>query len=213
MGVFTHRGSGSMSQRSTTAVVVALVVVLAGCAGLGVGGGQNESMPFMNHTATDGVYTGSDGDGNATTNITAEGDANLTLYESGRVTVENQTTNGTVVTVHSITVPEGGYAVIHDARRMDAGLARNIIGVSAYLDPGTHRNVTVTLFDVPGYDFGEDAHLMGDVRVFVTPHHETTANRTFEYVTSDTAEDGPYRNETGAVPVAFGTVSVEHEQE
>lgn len=210
MEQFTPRGSGSLWQRAPMAVVIALVVVVAGCAGPEVGG-ANESMPFMNHTTTDGVYSGANSSGDPT--VETDGDANRTLYESDLVTIENQTTNGSMVTVQSLTLSEGGYVVIHDARRMDSGLARNIIGVSTYLDPGTHENVTVTLFDVPGYDFGENAHLMGDVQVFVSLHHETNGNRTFEYVTSDTSEDGPYRNETGAVHVAFGTVAVQHETE
>lgn len=202
----THCRPGLVSKQSVTAVVVTLMVVLAGCSGMDLRGNESDGMPFMNHTS-DGIHNGT----NMGPNVTVENGSQATLHESERVTIANQTSNGTTVTIQSITVPEGGYATIHDGRRMEVGLARNIIGVSRYLTPGTHHDVTVTLFDVSGYTYGDDAHLMGTLRVFVTLHRETNAKRTFDFVTTKTSADGPYRNETGAVHVDFAVVSIEHQ--
>lgn len=185
------------------------VVVLAGCAGLGPGGGggDGDAMPFMNHSTDKGPPTPA---GNtSTTPVDWEG--NATLAESPLVTVTNQTSDGRTVRIRELTVSEGGYVAIHDARRTDAGLTHNIIGVSGYYEPGTYRNVTVTLFDVPGFNFSDNAHLMGNVRVFATVHNETNGNTTFEYITSGRARDGPYRTDSGAVAVDFAVLTVQHE--
>lgn len=195
--------------RMATVVSIAVVVVLAGCAGLGLGGGNGDgdAMPFMNHSTERGPPTPA-GDNSTTT---VAGPSNTTLQESELVTVANQTSDGRTVTIRSFTLSEGGYVAIHDARRMNASLAGNLIGVSEYLEPGNHATVTVRLFDVPGHDFGDNPHLMGSPPVFATLHHDTTGNATFEYVTSGTTEDGVYRTDTGAVAVDFAVLTVQHE--
>jgi len=46
--------------------------------------------------------------------------------------------------VDSVTLPEGGYVVVHGGRYVFDGRP-DPLGVSRYLDPGTHQNVTVQL--------------------------------------------------------------------
>lgn len=177
------------SRRAASAVLVALVLILAGCTGGGGGGGMdmgdNESG---NMTMTD-----------------------MTLNESELATFENQTTDGTTVTVQTITVPDGGYAMIHNMSLKD-NMTRSAIGVSEYLEPGTHHNVTVTLFNVPGRGFSEDATLMEDQRLLVMPHRETNDNQQFDHFTTGMNQDGAYRNETGAIAVDFAVVTVEDDE-
>lgn len=193
--------------RAPRAASIVLLVVLAGCAGFAPSTGDGDGMPFMNHSTDSGPPTPV---GNTTTTHD-NGTSTVSLHESDLVTVANQTSDGRTVTVRSVTVPDGGYVAIHDARRMNASLAGNIIGVSPYLRVGTHQNVTVQLFEVPGHDYGDNPHLMGSPPVFASLHHDTTGNTPFEYVTSGMTEDGPYRNETGAVAVDFAVLTVQHE--
>lgn len=206
----TPRRPGPRWKLGMAAVLVALLVGVAGCSGTGGGnGGDGDGMPFMDHS-TDVAATPVGG----TPNGTVDGGEHAKLEASSLLTVRNQTSDGRRVTVASVRLPEGGYVAIHDARRMDAGLARNVIGVSGYFEAGTQEDVTVTLFEVPGYNYSDDAHLMGDgdVRVFVTVHRDTNGNTTFDYVTSGTAADGPYRTDSGAVAVGFATLTIEHDE-
>lgn len=198
----------SPTRRAVAAVLVTLLVVLAGCSAV-EHDNSGDGMPFMDHSTAVAATPVS-----GSSNGTVDGHSTTTLQASSLLTVTNQTSNGQRVTIQALTVPEGGYVAIHDARRRDAGLARNVIGVSGYLDAGTHEDLTVTLFDVPGYNYSESAHLMGDengnVRVFVTVHRDTNANTTFEYVTSGTSADGPYRTDSDVIAAEFATLTIEH---
>lgn len=54
------------------------------------------------------------------------------------VTFENQTTDGTTVTIRSTTIPEGGFIAIHNA-------SGAVVGYSEYLGPGKYKNVTISV--------------------------------------------------------------------
>ncbi|WP_433633570.1 DUF7282 domain-containing protein [Halomicrococcus sp. NG-SE-24] len=55
-----------------------------------------------------------------------------------QVAFQDQTVNGTTVTVASATLPNGGFILIHN----ESGA---VIGQSNYLEPGTHKNVEIEL--------------------------------------------------------------------
>lgn len=55
-----------------------------------------------------------------------------------------KTTHIRVVTVDSVSLPDGGFVTIH-ARSSSGFVLGRIVGVSGYLPPGRHRNVSVTL--------------------------------------------------------------------
>jgi len=104
---------------------------------------------------------------------------------------------GTEVTVNA-TLSEGGYVAVHDdsllanATTLDLNEAVNsTIGASAYLEPGEHENVTITLFDVPGAEFDE-TELTESQFLVAMPHQETNDNETYDYVATNGTEDGPY---------------------
>lgn len=61
-----------------------------------------------------------------------------TQNEQLQVVFEDQTANGTTVTVASATLPNGGFILIHN----ESGA---VIGQSNYLEPGTHENVEIEL--------------------------------------------------------------------
>ncbi|SFL11514.1 Tat (twin-arginine translocation) pathway signal sequence [Halogranum rubrum] len=127
--------------------------------------------------------------------------------DTATVTFDDQTTGGKTVTVQSTTLPEGGYVAIHDARLQEGKALESVVGVSAYLDAGTHENVEVTLFDVEGAEF-EMGMLDEDQPLIAMPHRETNGNETYEFVASGGEDDGPYTADGGAV-VDDAAVTVE----
>lgn len=190
-----HARSVSSRFRLVAAIFLMLVVIGAGLTGMGPDDHDHEDGPlsFLDHGESEEV----------------------TLHDSDLVTVEDQRSDGTTVTVQEATLSDGGFLVVHDANRLDENatdLAGSVIGVSPYLEPDTYEQATVPLFDVPGRSYETD-ELTDDTEVFVSLHYDTNETRRFEYVTSETGSDGPYVNDTGAVHVDFAVVSVESESE
>ena len=124
--------------------------------------------------------------------------AYLEQYQNGNISqssvaMNNQnSTNGTSVTVTSVFVPQDGYVAIHDT-------SGAVIGVSEYLEPGFYNNMGITLFEgVPGKDFPADTTLPGDQSLLAMPHEETSnpdANPDepeYDFITSGGDEDIPY---------------------
>ncbi|MFW6002792.1 MAG: DUF7282 domain-containing protein, partial [Halanaeroarchaeum sp.] len=127
------------------------------------------------------------------------------------VTFEDQTSNGTTVVVDEVHLSEGGFVVIHESASLAEGDALgSTIGVSEYLTPGTHENVTVTLFDVPGQDF-ETTALENDTDLTAMPHLDTNDNMAFEFVTEEGAEDGPYTTD-GEPVVDDAMITIESDE-
>lgn len=117
---------------------------------------------------------------------------------SATVTFDDQTTGGKTVTVDSTTLPDGGYVAIHDSRLNDGKALESVVGVSTYLEAGTHEDVDVTLFDVKGAKFDVEM-LREDQPLVAMPHRETSGNETYEFVSSGGKADGPYTKDGGAV--------------
>ena len=105
--------------------------------------------------------------------------------ETANVTIDNQTTSGDRVRIASVTVPNGGFVVVHDARLLEGNVLGSIAGVSAYLEPGTHTNVTVPV----------TAPLNRSQRLVAIAYRDTNRNETFEYRSSQGSLDGPYRKD------------------
>ena len=108
-------------------------------------------------------------------------ESQLQQADGASVTFENQTTGGDTVTVDSVTLPDGGYVTIHDASLADGETLGSVAGTSAYLAPGTHENVTVSLTDP-----------VDDGSYSAMAHQETDGDRTYEFVASNGTVDGPY---------------------
>lgn len=98
------------------------------------------------------------------------------------ITFEQQSSNGTAVTVRSVTVPEGGFVVVHDTGVVRGDVTGSILGVSRPLDAGTYRNVTVRL----------DERLTESRRLVAIAYRDSNGNREYDFVTSNRTVDGPY---------------------
>lgn len=130
--------------------------------------------------------------------------------ESASVTFENQSTDGSSVTVASATLPEGGFVAIHDARLLEGDALGSVVGVSELLDAGEHEDVEVTLFgDVPGAEFEQSA-LEETQPLIPMPHLNTNDNESYDFISSEGADDGPYTN-AGAAVVGLGFAVIEGE--
>lgn len=134
------------------------------------------------------------------------GNESRTGNATATVTFENQSSNGTVVVIESVTLPEGGFVAVHDAGFLAGDALNSTVGVSAYLEPGTHENVAVRLFEVSGVE--RDRLPGGNATLVAMAHLDTDGNRTFDFVTSGGTADGPYL--VGGTPVTdVATVTVE----
>jgi hypothetical protein len=116
------------------------------------------------------------------------------------VTLRNQSIAGTNVTVRSVTVPNGGFVVIHGSALLPPKnqTVDSIRGVSGYLDPGVHQNVTVEL----------NQTLDGNTTLIAAPYRDTNNNQTFEFVESEGANDTPYAPNGSTALISQANVSV-----
>jgi PGF-CTERM protein len=133
----------------------------------------DESYDFVtSEGADDGPVT--DGGGNI---VLETGHATIL----SQVTFESQTTTGGSVTVASATLHDGGFVTIHDATVANDPLG-SVQGTSTYLAPGTQENVTVEL----------DEEISSSGTFFAMPHYDTDGDESYDFVTSEGADDGPY---------------------
>jgi hypothetical protein len=164
-----------------------------------------DTSPLAAGTYTHGVFTDDD---SATAQITIE--AAEEPAPTADVTFENQTTDGTTVVVDSVTMSEGGFVAIHDSSLFDGNVIGSVIGVSDYLEPGTHEDVEVTLYDVPGADFDVD-RLPADETLVAMPHLDTDGDEQYGFVATGGEVDGPYTEDGNAV-IDTAEVTVEMEE-
>jgi hypothetical protein len=140
-------------------------------------------------------------------------DTTETPAPTASVAFDNQTTNGTTVTIESVTVPEGGFIAFHNASLFDGTVQNSVIGVSEPLSPGTHENVELTLFDVPGQNFSENMTLEENQTLIAMPHFDTNSNGDYDFITSNGSEDSPYTANGSAVTDSAFITSEEDEDE
>jgi len=136
---------------------------------------------------------------------------NDTEMTSASVTFEDQTSDGTTVVVESVEMSEGGFVAIHNDTLLEGDAVGSVVGVSDYLEPGPHENVTVTLFDVEGANVDES-----DLTetLIAMPHEDTddSNQEVYDFVSTDGDADGPYL-EDGEAVTDSATVTVETEDE
>jgi hypothetical protein len=121
--------------------------------------------------------------------------------ETAAVEFNNQTADGETVTVDSVTVPEGGFVAIHNLSLQDGNTLGSVIGVSEYLETGTHEDVEITLFEgVEGTEFSQsELKNNANIPLIAMPHSDTDGNEEYDFVASNGSEDGPYTADGGAL--------------
>jgi len=151
----------------------------------------DETYDFVtSEGADDGPYV--DGEGNPVTDA-----ATITVERVATVTLNDQTTNGDSVLVESARLPDGGFVTIHDATVSDDPFG-SVRGTSAYLDSGTSADINVSL-DTPVEESGQ---------FFAMPHRDTDGDETYDFVSSNGDDDGPYLNADGQIVLDSGQISL-----
>ncbi|MFC4407800.1 DUF7282 domain-containing protein [Haloarchaeobius iranensis] len=148
----------------------------------------------MAHMDSDGdeTYTFAETEGEADGPYTYDGGA---VVDTARVQVgafvsmSDQETDGTTVVVDSVTLQDGGFVTVHDATVTEGAVFESIRGTSAYLGPGTHEDVEITL----------DAPLEEDTTLVPMAHYDSDGDGTYTFEESEGAADGPYVSAGGAV--------------
>ena len=121
----------------------------------------------------------------------SRGDPNATPTSTAGIRFADQRVNGSMVTVRSVTLPQGGFVVVHNQSYLRGGdPTQTAIGFSSYLSAGTHRNVSVTL---------ANGSIQQSQTLVAIPSQDTDNNRTYNYVRSDGFRDVPYTANNGAV--------------
>ncbi|MFC5367807.1 DUF7282 domain-containing protein [Salinirubrum litoreum] len=118
--------------------------------------------------------------------------------------------DGRNATLGDISSTEGGFVAIYDEPPTTAG-PEDVIGVTNYIRPGTYEGIvrpgtpdgtsfrtTFPLFDVPGRTFDRET-LTETQTLYAVFHRDTDDDRTFDFATSDGADDGPYVGDDGPV--------------
>jgi hypothetical protein len=165
----------------------------------------NEEYDFVaSGGSADGPYLADGGPLVEQATVTV-GDVN----ETTAVEFNNRSTDGTTVTVDSVTVPEGGFVAIHNLSLQDGNTLGSVIGVSEYLEPGTTEDVEITLFeDVEGTEFSQsELKNNANIPLIAMPHLDTDDNEEYDFVSSNGSADAPYTAGGGAL-VDQATVAV-----
>jgi len=155
-----------MLQRKIPVALFALLVAVALTAQVGAVPGVTAQQETPTETPGEETETETPGEETETetpgeeTETETPGEENET-NQTASVTFEDQETEGQTVTVSNVTLTEPGYVVIHDERLQSDQTVSSVIGTSEYLPAGEYNNVTITLFDVPGVDFEEEANQTG----------------------------------------------------
>lgn len=145
---------------------------------------ETQSYP----TATEQVtIDGSDAE--TTVTVASDSDAYLTLGQ--------QTSNGRSVTVESVTLPDGGFVSVQDPtnfstdgsdetdplnQNLESFFTKTILGVSDYLEAGSHESVQIEL----------DRSFEQSTRLLAMAHEDTGAGESFDYASSLGEEDAGY---------------------
>lgn len=104
------------------------------------------------------------------------------------IEAQDQSTDGTTVTVASVTLPTDGFVVVHAAGDGGPGA---VIGHSDLLAAGTTTDVEVVL----------DEPLEDDAMVFPMAHVDANGNGVYEFAPPDVVTDVPATTEEGEVAV------------
>ncbi|WP_080505826.1 DUF7282 domain-containing protein [Halomicrobium katesii] len=121
-----------------------------------------------------------------------EYDGRIGEVPTASVSISNQTTDGSTVTVDSVTTENGGFVAIHLNNA-----SGEVIGNSEYLDSGTQQDVEISL----------DSALDENATVVAMPHQDTNDNEEYNFGDGDGA-DGPY-TENGSAVTDSATVTIQ----
>ncbi len=152
------------------------------------------TLVAMPHKDTDGdrIYEFVSGNAEVDGPYTADGEIVVdvgTVTASATVSISDQPTDGEHVFVDRTELANGGFLAIHDSSLLDGATFESVRGVSPKLGAGVHEDVRVTL----------DEPLENDDTVIPMPHRDTDDDGSYDFVTSNGEDDGPYTDTDGNI--------------
>ena len=129
--------------------------------------------------------------------------AQATTEANASVSFTNQTVSNSQITIDRVSVPEGGFVAVHNAFYLssDAQATDTAIGISGYLTPGVHRNVSVTLLS------GVVNQSTGSQLLVAVPSRDTNGNQQYDFVRSNGSQDTAYRTQNNESVTAQAAIS------
>jgi hypothetical protein len=168
--------------RQITVVVVLVVAAALALSAPGMAGAADEGTPAAD-------LDGQPGQAQSGANTSQSNASSV----NATVEIANQTTNGSTVTVQSVTLAQPGYVALHTSAYTDGlvGPSESVIAVSRYLPAGQYHNLTIDVSNAPpGNAPGLNrSRLNSSQRLTVTLVSDTTENRRYDYVRSFTEND------------------------
>lgn len=186
------------------ALTVALVALLLSPA-VGMGSSQATTQAGNTSVNTTTLPTTAP----ATSSVSTSTSTTAIEHQAVSFGFENQTSNGTNVTVTAPRLPDGGFIVIHGPTFPRNGLG-SIIGVSRYIPANSSFSaVEVPLFEnVPGQSFGQQ-RLRANTTLYAQAVLDTDDNYQFDGVRTNGAQDVTYLVDGTREAVLPGYVSVD----
>jgi membrane-bound metal-dependent hydrolase YbcI (DUF457 family) len=135
---------------------------------------------------------------NTTNSSASTSNGNVNVSASATVIFRNQTTNGTSVTISSVTLPKGGFIAVHtDGYATGPAPAESsVIAVSQYLSAGTHRNVTIDISHAPPSNPpGLNRSQINESQTLAAvAYRDSNTNHRFDFVASFGENDSAFVN-------------------
>ncbi len=114
------------------------------------------------------------------------------------VVFEDQESDGDQIVIAQAELPEGGFIVMHDEQIADGLVEESITGVSGFLAPGSHTDVTVRL----------DPPITRTQVLLAMAHQDTNDNEVFDFDDSQGEDDGAYPDSDGGAVLDDGQVGI-----
>jgi hypothetical protein len=172
------------SVRGSKTLSVALYNDTNGDETLNITGNGTTDAPYRTANGTpirDSVQIGANGSENGT-------QSQNTTSTNASVSISNQTTNGSTVTVQSVTLAQPGYVAIHTSAYATgpAPADVSVIAVSQRLSAGHHQNVTIDISNAPpGNAPGLNQSQLNETQTLAAAvYADTNGNHRYDYVRS-----------------------------
>jgi micrococcal nuclease len=129
---------------------------------------------------------------------------------TAEIVFNDQESNGMGVVVESVTIPDGGFVVIHDRSNLSQGeIEESVIGAT-YLEPGATATLPVGLFDLADDDLPDKefdrTRLTEDQTLVAVVYRDTDDDQQYDFLSTDGDDDDPYVADDGSAIGDFAAI-------
>ncbi len=116
-----------------------------------------------------------------TTTTIQPSQSNEPVVGTASLVFTDQQTTGETITVQNVTLPAGGFVVVH-APNVSSAPVESVLGASSYLENATNETIEISL----------DEPLTESTRLVVMAHTDSNDNQVYDFSSSNGTEDGAY---------------------